>query len=585
VTTDAWITAAVVLAVLAGLAINVVSTEVVVFTGLVILLVTGVLEPAQAFAGFANPGLVTIAALFVVAAALDHTGVTARVSRTILGEHGTAKRALPRLVFPAAALSGFLNNTPLVAGLIPGVLSWCRSRGVAPSRLLLPLSYAATLGGTLTLIGTSTNLVVQGLVQSANRDDLPEFGLFDVSPVGGPLTLVGVLVLVFLAPRLLPDRRAALGDSSTEHRYTGELRVPDRAAIVGKTIADAGLRGLEGVYLADVVRDGRRIAGVGPEHRIEAGDHLIFVGRLEALVDLRRSHGLDAPLESSRGRATRRIVEAVVAPGNPLLGKAIRDGNFRATYDAVILAIARHGERIEGRIGDHVLDVGDVLLLEAVHDAERLPRSDFYLVSAVDGAEPPRLSRAPRAIGVLVALVVSVVGLGVDMLHASLVGAGAVLLLGCLDISQARRAVQGSLLLAIAAAFALGAAMQSSGLASTLASLALDAGATSPHVALAILFVLVAALTELVTNNAAAVLGFPIALELADRLHASPVPFVVVVMMAASAAFMTPIGYQTNLMVYGPGGYRLRDYVVLGGLLSVTSAIVSILLTPVFFPF
>jgi di/tricarboxylate transporter len=531
-TTDAWITAAVVVAVLAGLAINVASTEVVVFTGLVVLLVTGVLEPEQAFAGFANTGLVTIAALFVVASALDHTGVTARVSRTILGERGTAKRALPRLVVPVAAISGFLNNTPLVAGLIPGVLSWCRSRGVAPSRLLLPLSYAATLGGTLTLIGTSTNLVVQGLVQNANRDDLPEFGLFDISPV-----------------------------------------------------AEAGLRGLEGVYLADVVRGGRRIAGVGPEQRIEAGDHLIFVGRLEALVDLRRSHGLDAPLESPRGRAARRIVEAVVAPGNPLLGKAIRDGNFRATYDAVILAIARHGERIEGRIGDHVLDVGDVLLLEAVHDAERLPRSDFYLVSAVDGAEPPRLSRAPRAVAVLVALVISVVGLGVDMLLASLVGAGAVLVLGCLDISQARRAVQGSLLLAIAAAFALGAAMQSSGLASTIASLALDAGATSPHVALAILFVLVAALTELVTNNAAAVLGFPIAIELADRLHASPVPFVVVVMMAASAAFMTPIGYQTNLMVYGPGGYRLRDYVVLGGLLSITSATVSILLTPVFFPF
>ena len=583
-TGDAWITAGVVLAVLVGLAINVVSTEVVVFTGLVVLLVTGVLEPAEAFAGFANPGLITIAALFVVAAALDHTGVTARVSRTILGEHGTPKRALPRLVFPVAGLSGFLNNTPLVAGLIPGVLSWCRSRGVAPSRLLLPLSYAATLGGTLTLIGTSTNLVVQGLVQTANRDDLPVFGLFDVSVVGGPLTLVGAVVIVLVAPHVLPDRRAALGGSNADQRYTGELRVPERAALVGKTIAEAGLRGLEGVYLADVVRDGRRIAGVGPDQSLAAGDRLLFVGRLDALVDLRRSHGLEAPLEST-GTTARRIVEAVVAPGNPLLGKTIRDGNFRATYDAVILAVARHGERIEGRIGDHVLDVGDVLLLETVHDVERLPRSDFYLVSAVDGAEPPRLTRAPRAIAVLVTLVIAVVGFEVDMLHASLLAAGAVLLLGCLDISQARRAVQGSLLLAIAAAFALGAAMQSSGLASTIAGLALDVGASSPRVALAILFVLVAALTELVTNNAAAVLGFPIALELADRLEVSPVPFVIVVMMAASAAFLTPIGYQTNLMVYGPGGYRLRDYLLLGGVLSVTSAIITLLLTPIFFPF
>ncbi|MCB9624326.1 MAG: SLC13 family permease [Sandaracinus sp.] len=583
-TSDAWITAGVVLAVLAGLAINAVSTEVVVLSGLVVLLVTGVLEPAQAFAGFSNPGLVTIAALFVVAAALDHTGVTARVSRAVLGERGTPARALPRLVFPVAALSGFLNNTPLVAGLIPGVLAWCRSRGVAPSRLLLPMSYAATLGGTLTLIGTSTNLVVQGLVQRAGRDDLPPFGLFDVTPVGAAITFAGALVLVVLAPRLLPDRRAPLGPAGGDQRYTGELRVPERAALVGKTIAEAGLRGLEGVYLADVVRDGRRIPAVGPDQRLLAGDRLLFVGRLDALVDLRRSHGLEAPVGAASS-APRRIVEAVVAPGNPLLGKSIRESNFRATYDAIILAVARHGERIEGRIGDHVLDVGDVLLLEAAHDADRLPRGDFYLVSAVDGAEPPRLARAPRAVIVLLALVLAVVVFGVDMLHASLVAAGAVLILGCLDLAQARRAVQGSLLLAIASAFALGAAMESSGLAAKLAQLALDVGASSPHAALAILFVLVAALTELVTNNAAAVLGFPLALELADRLGASPVPFVVVVMMAASASFLTPIGYQTNLMVYGPGGYKLRDYLTLGGVLSLVSAILVLLLVPWVFPF
>ncbi|MCA9616510.1 MAG: SLC13 family permease, partial [Myxococcales bacterium] len=412
-----------------------------------------------------------IAALFVVAAALDHTGVTARVSRAVLGERGTPARALPRLVFPVAALSGFLNNTPLVAGLIPGVLAWCRSRGVAPSRLLLPMSYAATLGGTLTLIGTSTNLVVQGLVQRAGRDDLPPFGLFDVTPVGAAITFAGALVLVVLAPRLLPDRRAPLGPAGGDQRYTGELRVPERAALVGKTIAEAGLRGLEGVYLADVVRDGRRIPAVGPDQRLLAGDRLLFVGRLDALVDLRRSHGLEAPVGAASS-APRRIVEAVVAPGNPLLGKSIRESNFRATYDAIILAVARHGERIEGRIGDHVLDVGDVLLLEAAHDADRLPRGDFYLVSAVDGADPPRLARAPRAVVVLLALVLAVVVFGVDMLHASLVAAGAVLILGCLDLTQARRAVQGSLLLAIASAFALGAAMESSGLAAKLAQLA-----------------------------------------------------------------------------------------------------------------
>ncbi len=583
-TLDGWITAGVVLAVLGGLALNVASTEVVVFAGLVVLLVSGVLEPARAFAGFSNSGLITIAALFVVAAALDHTGVTARVSRAVLGERGTPRRALPRLVFPVALFSGFLNNTPLVAGLIPGVLAWCRSRAVAPSRLLLPMSYAATLGGTLTLIGTSTNLVVQGLVQRANRDDLPPFGLFDITPIGLVLTLVGAVALVALAPRLLPVRRAPLGPNGGDQRYTGELRIPDRAALVGKSIAEAGLRGLEGVYLADIVRDGRRISAVGPDQRLAAGDRLLFVGHLEALVDLRRSHGLEAPMEATSS-APRRIVEAVVAPGNPLLGKAIREGNFRASYDAVILAIARHGERIEGRIGDHVLDVGDVLLLEAAHDADRLPRGDFYLVSAIEGAEPPRLKRAPRAVGILLGLVVAVVGFGVDMLHASLLAAGGALLVGCLDLAQARRAVQGSLLLTIASAFALGAAMEDSGLAAVLAQLTLEAGASSPRIALAILFVMVAGLTELVTNNAAAVLGFSLALELAGRLDASPVPFVVVVMVAASTSFLTPIGYQTNLMVYGPGGYRLRDYLVLGGVLSVISAGITLVMVPWVFPF
>ncbi|MEZ4250859.1 MAG: SLC13 family permease [Polyangiales bacterium] len=415
------ITAGVVLAVLAGLAINAVSTEVVVLSGLVVLLVTGVLEPAQAFAGFSNPGLVTIAALFVVAAALDHTGVTARVSRAVLGERGTPARALPRLVFPVAALSGFLN-TPLVAGLIPGVLAWCRSRGVA---LLAPAladelrrdarrhadvdrhQHEPRRAGTRATRRTRRPAALRALRRHAGRRGDH---------------LAGALVLVVLAPRILPDRRAPLGPAGGDQRYTGELRVPERAALVGKSIAEAGLRGLEGVYLADVVRDGRRIPAVGPDQRLLAGDRLLFVGRLDALVDLRRSHGLEAPVGATSS-APRRIVEAVVAPGNPLLGKSIRESNFRATYDAIILAVARHGERIEGRIGDHVLDVGDVLLLEAAHDADRLPRGDFYLVSAVDGAEPPRLARAPRAVIVLLALVLAVVVFGVDMLHASLVAA------------------------------------------------------------------------------------------------------------------------------------------------------------------
>ncbi|MBX3248836.1 MAG: SLC13 family permease [Myxococcales bacterium] len=581
---DAWITAAVLVSVLTGLALNLASTELLLFGGLIVLLVGGVLTPAEAFAGFANPGVITIAALFVVASSLDHTGVTARVSRRLLGESASPRGVLARLTFPVMGLSGFLNNTPLVAGLIPGLLGWCRSRGIAPSRVLLPMSYAATLGGTLTLIGTSTNLIVQGMVLRSDRADLAPFGLFDITVIGLPVATLGVLLLIALAPKLLPERRAPLANAEGQS-YTGELRVPERSALAGRTIAEAGLRGLEGVYLADILRDGRRIAAVGPEQILRAGDRLIFVGRIEALVELRKSHGLEPGLDSGGAASPRRIVEAVVAPGNALVGKTIRDGNFRGLYDAVILAVARHGERIAGRIGDHELAPGDVLLLEAAHDPDRLPRTDFYLVSEVDGAEPPRTDRAGRAVLVLVSLVVAVVGFGVEMLEAALVAAAAALALGCIQLHQARRALQGSLLLAIAAAFSLGAAMQASGLDGELAKLALAAGATSPMSALVVLFVVISLLTELVTNNAAAVLGFPLALQLADRLEASPVPFVVIVMMAASASFLTPIGYQTNLMVYGPGGYRLRDYLVLGAPLSLVALLVTVLLVPVFFPF
>ncbi|TVQ93918.1 MAG: SLC13 family permease [Deltaproteobacteria bacterium] len=591
-TLAALLTLLVVVAALICIMLQVASPDLVLLGAVVLLLLAGVLSPAEALSGFSNGGMLTVAALFVVAAGLRETGAVTILTSGLLGRPRNERGAIARLAAPVVAASAFLNNTMVVATLLPGVTDWARGIGRAPSRFLLPLSFASILGGLCTLLGTSTNLVVAGLVDDMISDhpDLSPIGMFDIAPVGLPIAGVGLLFLVVAAPWLLPERRSAVSRDDDPRHYTMEVLVPQGSRLAGKTIEAAGLRNQPGAFLMEVIRDDTVLPVVDAQQLLNEGDRLIFVGDVGAVVDLQRMPGLAAApdqvfkLEGERGR--RQIVEAVVSQRNPLVGWSIRDGGFRRRYHAVVIAVARAGERLPGRIGDIVLRTGDVLLLEAHPQfvKEQRTRTDFYLVSQVPGAAPPRTERALLSVAILGALVVTATLGLLPIVTAAFAGAGLMLLTRCCTIGEARRSLDLQVLFAIAAALGLGRAMIDSGLAQNLADTAVWIGGGHPYLALVTVYVLTVVLTEAVTNNAAAVLTLPVAVAMAEQVGAAPMGFVFAVMVAASASFLTPIGYQTNLMVMGPGGYRPLDYPRLGLPLSLLVAVTAMAIIPWVWP-
>ncbi len=583
---DAWLAVAVVVATFVALGISQLPAYIILWSGLAVLLVSGVVSVEQGLAGLANEGVVTVAVLFIVAAGLRQTGALGFVVQRALGYPKTLRGALFRMVLPVSVSSAFLNNTPVVAMVMPAVFDWCKRALLPPSKLLIPLSYAAILGGLCTTIGTSTNLVVNGLLIDAGQ---PGLGLFEIAWLGVPCVLVGVLFIVAAAPNLLPARSSIAQVPTDPREYVVEMLAGE--ALDGKSVQDAGLRNLPGLYLMEVHRRERIIAAVDPTLLLEQGDRLVFVGVVDSVLDLQRIAGLQPVTQQvfklHAHRADRCFAEVVISSTHPNVGETIRDGRFRTRYGAVVIAVSRDGARLAGRIGDIELHVGDVLLVETTSAfVERHRNSrDFYLVSQLDGEGPPTTTRAPLALAILVAMV-ALVGFGwLSMLQGSLVAAGLMLLSKCCSEETARRSVDWALLLAIAAAFGLGAALQETGVAQALASLILSRTANSPWIALVLIYIVTAVLTEFVTNNAAAVIVFPIALSTAQMLGVDPKPFIVTIMFAASASFITPLGYQTNMMVYGPGGYRLTDFARLGVPLSLLIGTVTCVLAPRIWPF
>jgi di/tricarboxylate transporter len=564
--------------------------DVILIGAVALLLLTGVIDANQALAGLSNEGMITIAVLFVVGAGVRETGAVDFVTTRMFGRPKSAENAIARMMFPTMALSAVMNNTPLVAMLIPAVSDWARSFRIPVSKLMIPLSYAAILGGTCTLIGTSTNLVVRGMLLKA-RPDGPGLGMFDISWVGVPAAIVGGLFLIGTSRWLLPDRRPAISTTDDSREYTAEMQVAPDSPLVGKTIEAAGLRHLPGVYLAEIDRDGNVMPAVSPQEVLRGGDRLLFVGIVESVVDLQRIRGLTPAANQvsklSAPRPQRCLIEAVVSNSCPLVGKTIRDGRFRNVYNAVVVAVARNGERLQKKIGDIVLHAGDTLLVEAhpsFADQQRNSR-DFFLVSRLEGSNPPSHDRAWIAMAVLVGMVTLVTLEWLPMLQAALLAAAILLLARCVSIEAARRSIDWEVLLAIAASLALGTALETTNAARQIADQMISLAGGSPWITLAVIYFVTLIVTEMVTNNAAAALMFPFALTTADGLGVSYMPFMIAVMMAASAGFATPIGYQTNLMVYGPGGYRFSDYVKIGVPLDILVGIVTIALAPLAWPF
>ncbi|MFP4147500.1 MAG: SLC13 family permease [Halorhodospira sp.] len=585
---EAYLTAAVIVALLTALITTRIAPDMAFLGALVVLLISGAVSPEEAFSGLANPGVLTVAALYVVVAGIRETGGVQWLSTRMLGRPRSLLDAQRRLTLPVAGFSAFLNNTPVVAMLIPAVSDWARKHGLAESKLLLPLSYAAMLGGTCTLIGTSTNLVVNGALEQRTGEGLM---LFELAWVGVPVLAAGLLFLFATSRWLLPDRRPATETLEDPREYTVEMIVEADGPLVGRTIERAGLRHLPGCYLMEIDRSGEILPAVSPREKLRSGDRLVFVGVVDSVVELQKIRGLqpatDQVFKLDGRRSDRRLVEVVVSETCPVANRTVRDGRFRTRFGAVVLAVARNGERVDGKIGDIVLRPGDTLLLEAGEGfAERQRNArDFLLVRGIEGAAVPRHERAWLALATLAGML-GAVGLGwLSMLEGALAAGAGLLATRCLTVNAARQAIDWSVILTIAAAFGLGAAMEQTGLAHAIAGGVLVLAGDTPWLNLAAIYLVTALFTAVITNNAAAVLMVPIAASVAGDLGISVVPFAVAIMLAASASFATPMGYQTNLMVYGPGGYRFTDYLRAGMPLNLVTAAVALGVIPWVWPF
>ena len=585
---DMIFTLTLIVAVFIALVATRIAADVILMAAMGFLVISGVLTVSEGLAGFANPGVMTIAILYIVAAGLQETGAVQWLSKYLLGSPKGLKMALTRLMIPSALLSAFMNNTAVVAMFIPSVQDWSKRIKLPTSKLLIPLSYAAILGGTCTLIGTSTNLVVDGLLQKELGIHL---NIFSLIWVGLPISLIGCGLLFLFSKQLLPNRESSLEQADNARQYGVEMHIHKGSNLIGKSIENAGLRALQFGYLFEIHRENTLLSAVGSETLLYENDVLVFIGSPECALEIQNIQGL-RPVGGGAEvleieHTNRCLVEAVIGPEFVGLGLTIKEAKFRTRFQAAVLSVSRKGNRINSKIGTIRLQVGDTLLLETSQDfvGQYRSRRDFLLVSAINDSTPPNFEKAPLAVGLLLALVLfSATGL-LSILEASMLCAAAMLATRCISVAKARRNVNLTVITVIAASFSLGAAMSKTGAAELIASNIVHLTPHSPWLSLALIYLITVIFTEMITNNAAAVLMFPIAIATANQLHCDPLPFVITIMVAASASFITPIGYQTNLMVMGPGGYKIRDFLKAGLPISGAVGLTTIGLIPLIWPF
>jgi di/tricarboxylate transporter len=595
---------------------------------LMVVTLTGVVSPTEAIAGFASQAVVLIGALLIASEGLRATGALDWIGNTLLGSARTERGALTRLALVVVPVCAFVLNTPVVAMMAPVVVDWCRKRRISPSRLLLPLSYLAVLGGVCTLIGTTTTLVSNGTLAAEARSGayspemaaaVGEMSFGEISWIGVPVAVVGAAYILLVAPRLLPDRTDLIEQLGEQRReYLVEMLVQPTCSLIGKTVEAAGLRQLPGLFLIEIDRGEETITPVTPQDAIQAGDRMIFTGVVTTIADLERIPGLVPAVDMTyefhpAERTRRRLTETVLSRTSPLIGRTVREVNFRQLYNAAVVAVHRNGERLTNKIGNIRLEPGDTLLLQTRTDfveAQRHNR-DFYLVSEVGGSSARRHDRALLAVGLFAGLIAWLVvsslisdGWRADhplvgwMMHDDIkpiAGLAVVIMMiatRCLTASDARSAIDLQVLFTVAAAIGVGNAMHHSGAATWLAGWLVHAATSfgvspdwKPYVLLTVVYLTTIALTETISNVAVVAIMIPVAISLAMAGDCHPRPYIIGVTLAASLSFVTPIGYQCNLMVMGPGGYHPRDYLRVGGPLAVLVSLVALGLIPVIWPF
>ncbi|PQJ34453.1 hypothetical protein BSZ35_07420 [Salinibacter sp. 10B] len=633
---DLLLTLGVLGAIFVALLFDVLSADVVLLSGLMVVILGGVVDLERALQGFGNSTLLALGSLYVVAAGLRETGALDRASNYVLGEQTNIRRLLLRMCPSVTVYSAFLNNTPVVAMGIPAIRGWCRRHGVSPSKLLMPLSFAAILGGICTLIGTSTNLVVHGLLQSHG---MKGFSFFELAWVGVPCAVIGLLYVIFVAPMLTPERADIRDEEEDERADLIEVELAADSPLVGETVQDANFTLLPGLTLVRIERGAETIAPVQTSESLHAGDRLLFTTtqideekhsssiepspletnnnggprgldkheRLQASprrdLDLSAFPGLRLAYTDVEQTRDRELHQVVVREGSSLIGENIGEIPFRERFGAALTGLRRDGRRLDPPFTDVNIHPGDVLLLDTRQGFREVhEETEEFFVTSEAGGEADKTEEEARQqreamrqhgggweLRLAVAVIISIVGLvGSGLLHVAVagpLGAFVIIAAGILSPGQAREAVDWNVLIVIGAALGLGQAMEVSGAARMIGRGIVNITKTfGPYGLLSGVVLATALLTNIVTNNGAVALMFPIALSVAESQQMAPRALMVSITLAASMAFITPIGYQTNLMVYGPGNYRFLDFARVGGLLQVVLWIVILVVAPLVWP-
>ncbi|RUT73044.1 SLC13 family permease [Ancylomarina longa] len=553
--------------------------------GVVVLGIFGILTPKEILSGFANDQVVVILMLLLIGDIIRDLGIVESILDRVFQRTKTYRQFMARMMVLVGAFSAFLNNTPLVAVMMPYVHSWSKRNNISPSKLLIPLSYAAILGGCITLIGTSTNLIVNGMVVDQKIiPGLKSLDMFSFAWVGIPMMIIGTIYLLLVSKKFLPDKEDALDEfSENARKYIVEAHVKVNSDLIGKSIEEADLRNLKGLYLFQINRGGRKIAAVSQEYRLEAGDKLMFAGDTETIADLvLPNSGLILP---TVGMLTHKkhieVVEIVISHNSTLISKTVKDANFRGQYDAAVIGIHRNGGRVSGKIGEVKLRAGDVLLLlggdDFVGRSQRV--QDFYFISKVKEFRKQEGYKIGLLLGgTILAVILSALKI-VPLFMTLIVMIIVILALKISNPKDIAKMVDFNLALIISLSLAFGTAMIKSGLADIIADLLISV--FMPLGRMGILFgiyLITTVLAAYITNKAAVAIVFPISITMALNLHLNPEPFVLIVAFGAAANFMTPIGYQTNLMVYGPGGYSFKDFFKIGFPLTMIYMVVAVLI-------